>query len=265
MRFYLGAHRYNWACDGETSQALFISDRTLRRRKTPFRRAVTRYAIDSGGFTELSQNGGWTVGVREYADRCRRYARELGMPDFIAQQDWMCEDTPECSMLSKTGLTVEAHQALSTANYLALRDMAPELPWAPTLQGWGIADYWRHMEEYARRGVDLSALPVVCAGSVCRRANPIKAACILQGIAAEGIRVHAFGIKAEVLALCASSLASSDSMAWSTHMRRERNHAMRRGLPYEHFDPNSLRCAERWVRDTITSAIHRDAATAAAA
>jgi hypothetical protein len=248
--FYLGAHRYNWACDGLTDQSLFISDRTLRRRVTPFAPAVTRWALDSGGFTELSQNRLWTVSPAEYAQRVRRYQRELGLMDFAAQQDWMCE--PE--MLAHNGLSVVTHQSWTITNYLELRELAPEVPWAPTVQGWSLGDYWRHVEEWYRRGVELHALPVVCVGSVCRRENPASAANILSSLAADGLSLHAFGVKAEVLALCHEQIQSSDSMAWSTHMRAERNAAKKAGLPYKHLDPNSLTCGLQWVDKTINRA-----------
>jgi hypothetical protein len=250
--FYLGAHRYNWACDGLTDQPLFISDRTLRRRSTaPFKPAVTRWALDSGRFTEVLQDRAcWAHEPHEYVARVRRYASELGMMDFAAQQDLMCEP----GMLARTGLSVVTHQSWTTTNYLRLRELAPEIPWAPSIQGWSIGDYWRHVEDYYRRGVDLHKLPVVCVGSVCRRENPIAASNILVSLAAEGLKLHAFGVKAEVLELCHEHIQSSDSMAWSTHMRAERNGAKKKGLPFEHFDPNSLQCALGWVEKTINPA-----------
>jgi hypothetical protein len=250
--FYLGAHRYNWACDGQTDQPLFISDRTLRRRSdAPFEPSVVPIGIDSGGFTEVSQNRHWSAGAFDYAMRVRRYMAELGNIDFVAQQDWMCEP----GMLALTRMSVRQHQQFTINNYLTLRDTLPEAPWAPTIQGWTIGEYYDHIEQWYARGVELHKLDRVCVGSVCRRENPITTALILNGIASEGIRVHAFGVKAEVLELCADAIVSSDSMAWSTHMRAERNGAKKKGLPFEHFDPNSLQCALGWVEKTINPAI----------
>ena len=66
--------------------------------------------------------------------------------------DWMCEE----SVLRKTGLTVEGHhQRRTMENFLELKSKAPELPIVPVLQGWTIGDYWRHVEQYGRAGVDL--------------------------------------------------------------------------------------------------------------
>lgn len=248
--FYLGAHRYNWVCDGLTDQPQFISDRTLRRRITPFKPAVTPYAVDSGTFTEGMKSRHMDADPIAYAARGRRYAAELGMMDFICQQDRMCE--PE--MLAHTRFSVNLSQIFSLNNFIALRDAAPELPWAPTIQGWTLGEYYDHLDMYRRAGIDLTQFPTVCVGSVCRRENPVKASLILRAMAREGLRVHAFGVKAEVLELCADAIQSSDSMAWSTHMRAERNAARKKGLPFEHFDPNSLDCALAWVDNTITPA-----------
>ena len=40
-----------------------------------------------------------------------------------------------------THLSVAEHQARTVANYLTLRDLAPELPIIPVVQGWTVADY----------------------------------------------------------------------------------------------------------------------------
>ena len=90
MRFFLGTHRPNWLA--HTTAPLFVSDHTLRAYKTlPIAKAA--WALDSGGFTELSQHGTWATGPtpRVYADRVRRYRDEIGGLAWAAPQDWMCE------------------------------------------------------------------------------------------------------------------------------------------------------------------------------
>ena len=61
--FYLGAHMPRWL---ERSPApLMVSARTLakyQRRGDAFPHAKVPWALDSGGFTELSMHGGWTIG-----------------------------------------------------------------------------------------------------------------------------------------------------------------------------------------------------------
>jgi hypothetical protein len=63
--------------------AVFSSRRTLQdRRRLP--RAVGRYAIDSGGFTELQQYGRWTISPAQYIAVLRRCWHAVGPFDFAA-------------------------------------------------------------------------------------------------------------------------------------------------------------------------------------
>lgn len=211
--FYLGAHHPHWL--GVAGVPLFVSRRALGRYKT-MPRAVASWALDSGGFTELSMHGAWSVSARDYAAEARRYRDEIGLLEFAAPQDWMCEPT----MLARTGLSVEEHQRRTLANYLELRDVAPDMPWIPVLQGWCAGDYQRHADAYEAASVDLAALPLVGVGTVCRRQNTVSTSLLLAGLRARGLRLHAFGFKLQGLELAAPELASADSMAWSQSGRR---------------------------------------------
>ena len=121
----------------------------------------------------------------------------------------------EAQVLARTGGTVRDHQQRTVANYLRLRDMAPELPIIPVLQGQSISDYQRCAHSYERHGVDLAALPLVGVGSVCRRQHTPEVEQILRALAARGYRLHAFGAKVLGLGRFADAIASSDSAAWS--------------------------------------------------
>lgn len=213
MRFYLGTHMTNWLA--ETDVPLFVSHRRLApRRSLP--RAAGRWALDSGGFTELSMHGRWMTSPEEYVEATRRYSDEIGNLDWAAPQDWMCEPV----MLDKTGLTVTDHQARTVENYLLLRDMAPDLPYVPVLQGWALADYLACADLYESVGVDLASLPTVGIGSVCRRQSETEIDVITGALADRGIRLHGFGVKTLGLRQYAHNLASCDSMGWSYNARR---------------------------------------------
>ena len=186
---------------------LFISHRRLRNYKTlPV--AITRWALDSGGFTEISMNGRWTISPVEYAESIDRYTEEVGMLDWAAPQDWMCEP----QMLDKTGLTIEQHQRLSVQSVCELRSLTTN-PVIPVLQGWRIADYVNHVSMYEEAGVNLFDEPVVGVGSICRRQSTREAAEIARQLIP--LRLHAFGAKGDALALYGSKLFSCDSMARS--------------------------------------------------
>jgi len=214
VRFYLGTHQSHWLW--RTDVPLFVSARALRRRKS-MRRATCDWALDSGGFTELSMHGSWQTTPERYVEDTRRWMDQIGRMQWAAIQDWMCEPF----MVEKTGLTVAEHQARTIESWHELNRLAPEIPWTPVIQGWKLDDYLAHVEAYRASGVDLAALPIVGVGSVCRRQAMGEAEQIVRAIAAQGIRVHGFGFKLQGLRRCADAMASSDSLAWSFAARRD--------------------------------------------
>lgn len=239
--FFLGTHLPEWLW--HTSLQLFVSRRRLSRVKRLNRRQNT-WALDSGGFSELSLYGKWTIHPRLYVSEVRRYRDEIGCLDFAASMDWMCEPR----ILTKTGKTVREHQRRTIDNYLELTALAPELPWLPVLQGWEIEDYLRHAEDYATAGVKLCHLRRVGVGSVCRRQNTGWAVELMKALHKLGLSLHAFGYKLEGLRGSLPCLASADSMAWSAVARRDRIR-----LPgCAHLNcQNCLKYARKWFQERI--------------
>lgn len=127
--FWLGIHEPSWL--ERVDIPLFVSRRRLGRLKR-LPRAIGPWALDSGGFSELSLHGRFELPPAAYAAEVRRYRDEIGGLAWAAPQDWMCEP----AMLARTGLSVDEHQRRTVANYLELRQIAPEIPWIPVLQGW---------------------------------------------------------------------------------------------------------------------------------
>lgn len=156
------------------------------------------------------------IDVREWLE----WARQAGpvMTKAVAMAEELGDDAEV--LFHGTGLSVEEHQARTIENLLNLRWLAPDIPWAPVLQGWSVADYWRHVEAYAAAGIDLRAEPIVGVGSVCRRQGSPIAALIFQTLASMGLRLHGFGVKVEGLLRFGEVLGSADSLAWSYHARR---------------------------------------------
>lgn len=211
-QFWLGAHHPRWLAT--VGLPLMVSRRSLTgRRSLP--RAAEVWVLDSGGFTELSLNGGWTLSADAYAGEVRRYRDEIGRMVWAAPQDWMCEP----QILAKTGLTVREHQARTVGNFLDLKAADPALPIIPVVQGWTLADYERCLTLYGRAGIALAAQPLVGVGSICRRQSTTEAAAILGTLAETGLPLHGFGLKLDGLATCAGYLASADSLAWSRDAR----------------------------------------------
>jgi hypothetical protein len=214
VRFYLGTHCVSqdfW--DAEVP--LFVSRRRLvDRRGLPTARA--EWALDSGGFTELSLFGEWRTSEDQYVRDVERFRDEMGELAWVAPQDWMCEPF----MLEKTGLDVYAHIDRTVANFVRLRDRLGSLV-VPVLQGWTLDHYLACAHRYEDAGVDLAAEPTVGLGTICRRQDMVEAAVIVRRLAVvEGLPIHGFGVKVTGIRSYGDILSSSDSMAWSYNGRR---------------------------------------------
>lgn len=270
MRFFLGTHQPNWL--SRSNVPLFISAVRLRARcKQKLPRARVPWALDSGGFSVIKDASGYPTSPEEYAAEVRRWSEGIGLLEWAAIQDWMCEDVK----LTLTGLTLFEHQRRTVQSWLDLRRIAPDLPWVPVLQGFTRAEYLRCVEMYADAGTDLTELPTVGIGSVCRREDTSEAESIIRELAGAGLRLHGFGFKLGGLERCADVLASADSLAWSDAARRRSNAARkaaeRKARQPSLFDAeepvavlerspqNSPRFALRWLSDVEARAGMKDA------
>ena len=211
--FYLGTHQIDWL--NKARVPLFVSHRRLKNWRRP-PKAAARWALDSGGFSELSLYGGWRTTAVEYVRAVRLYVEAIGLMDFAAIQDWMVEEV----MLKRTGLTVQEHQRRTVSSYLELRELAPEVPWLPVLQGWTLEDYRSCAQMYSEAGVNLQVQPRVGVGTMCRRQATNESVKILRVLSGTGLRLHGFGFKSKGLIEAAPFLASADSLAWSYHARK---------------------------------------------
>lgn len=234
MLFYLGVHRPAWLA--QAGVPLFLSYSTMKTvRALP--RALDRWALDSGAYTEM-RHGGWTVPAKTYAAAVNRYSAECGNLDWAAPQDWLCDE----QSLQATGLTVKEHQKRTTKSYLELRAMG--VPVIPVLQGWTEGDYLDHLEAYMKAGVNLRRVPMVGLGSI-KTKSSLRVSTIITGLKHEGIKLHGFGMSLKGLEyFSASGLASADSTAWSAGARRR---PMETG-----GDQNSLAAALAWREDVFS-------------
>jgi hypothetical protein len=217
MIFYLGTHQPGWLA--RLDVPLFVSHRRLAAyRRLPVARVG--WALDSGGFSELSLYGEWRTTPEEYVTAVRRYDTQVGRLGWAAPQDWMCEP----AILAKTGLTVAEHQRRTVANFIRLEQRWDdvECPFMPVLQGWARGDYLQILDMYADAGVDLREYPVIGLGSVCRRQATAEIGDIVTALLAvdPGMPLHGFGVKTAGLRAYGHLLGSADSMAWSYNARR---------------------------------------------
>lgn len=252
MRFYVGSDHPSWLWKEPIPYPLFISHRTLSKYKK-LRPSTSRWALDSGGFTELNMYGEWETTPKTYVANIRRFIAEVGNLDWAAPQDWMCEP----QVLKKTGLTVHQHQVATIHNYIDLMELGGDLPIIPALQGWDPNDYLRHRDLYLKFGIDLTAKPLVGMGTFCRRASLRPVQRIVNELFHDGVKMHGFGVKSDGLPAIGELLASADSMAWSFTARRAPGNLC--GVPHR-----SSKChhCQRWATmwaDKTTAKVGREA------
>lgn len=189
LDFYLGTHMPNWLT--LTRVPLFVAIQRLTSRCRTLPRAIGRWALDSGGYSTLSVHGEWRMTPKDYAGWVRRLIDDVGGLDFAAIQDWMCE----AHVLAKTGLTVRDHQERTVTSYLTLRDLAPEVPWLPVVQGYEPADYLRCVDMYASAGVDLRKFDRVGVGTLCRRHATREALEVIDALHGGGAQASRFRVQ----------------------------------------------------------------------
>lgn len=237
MRFYLGTHEPTWL--SKSHVPLFVSAVRLRERcRVKLPTARVPWALDSGGFSVLSKHGGYPTTNAQYAGEVTRWAAGIGQMDWAAVQDWMCEP----QMLARTGLTVAEHQRRTVESYVELRALAPSIPWVPVLQGYEHAEYLRCADLYAAAGFDLTQLPTVGIGSVCRREDTTEAERIIHDLAGRGFNLHGFGFKIGGVERCRAVLASADSLAWSYGARRRSSEARKAAATPGLFGAEAYQC-----------------------
>lgn len=213
--FYTGAPDPGWLA--RSPRPLCVSFGRLRSR-TRLPAAVCDWVLDSRGFNEIRQHGRWTIEPAAYAHQVQRYRHDIGRLRWAATQDWVCEP----DQVVRTGLTVAEHQQRTVDSYLILRDLAPDVPWLPVVQGWTRGSYRRCVALYAAAGVDLAQLPAVGIGSVCTRPSALSVALIVDELWATGLlNLHGFGVTIKALSLVGGRLISADSQSWSATARYE--------------------------------------------
>lgn len=224
MRFYTGAHHPDWLA--WLGIPLCVSDRRLRdgQWRTIPAPAEDDWILDSGAFSEVSKRGAeafdWDDPGRHraqavrYARRITSYRQAIGRLQWAASQDLMCEP----DMLRRTGLSIYTHMDRSVTSYIELKNAEADAPIIPTVQGWLPEHYRWCRARFAQRGIDLTTLPVVGLGSVCRRAHSKPIVDLVREFTAEGLRLHLFGAKTHASVTLLSEgvdVDSADSMAWS--------------------------------------------------
>lgn len=196
---------------------ILVSYGRLRAAKTmPV--ATAPWVLDSRAFTEVMENGGWTITAERYATDVRRYATEIGHLEWVAPQDWPAGQR----VLERTGLTEQEHQSRTVASGRRLRELLAGVTRVLyVITGTTPAGYLRHLDMYRAAGIDLLTEPLVGVGALVGRPAQ-EAALIIKMLHAAGLRrLHGFGLKGPALRLVGDLVASVDSANWSGQARYE--------------------------------------------
>lgn len=212
---------------------IMVSDLRLKR-VVRLKRSAGPVMIDSGSFTIHDKGMDFDPPV-QYVDRARRYMAEVGNVVSVATYGEMCEEW----ILAKTGRSILRNQEMTIESYCTLLQLAPDVPWLPELQGFQEEEYHRCVDMYSAAGVDLTKLPAVGLGSICRREGTEEARRIARSIAARGITLHGFGVK-DPKSLD-SAFTSADSFAWSYGARKRTRECPHGIVKWERNCPEYLR------------------------
>lgn len=120
------------------------------------------------------------------------------------------------------------------------------------MQGYEKEDYLRCIDMYGEAGVDLSRVPLVGVGTVCRRQHTEAIGEVIDAIldTDPAMPLHLFGVKTLGLKLYGHNASSVDSLGWSYNARRNPK------LPEcQHASCNNcMKWALRWRRNIVGGA-----------
>lgn len=197
---------------------VFVSANRLRGRKAPV--PAREWIMDSGGFSELLNHGGYRESPEQFAASARRWASNgSGKLLAVVSQDWMCAPP----VLERTGLSIAEHQRLTIERYDQLLQLGVGTYLMPVLQGQAPEDFAAHVRAYGDRLAPGAWVAVGSIQPISTRPAAVAAVLLAVKAARPDLRLHGLGLKGASLAdsLCRAMLESADSMAWSYAARRE--------------------------------------------
>jgi len=219
--FYPGLHQ---ASDAQHFERCCIHAQRLAARQKPL--GCDDLLVDSQAFRVLEIHGDHVLSEIEYARRIEKISRLCPKVTAVTQ-DYMCEQYIfDCrEQLTGVRYTIADHQRLTIERYDAIRnELDSSIYLMPVLQGYAVAEYLDHIQQYGER---LAYDSWVGVGSVCKRNGNMRAIEEVLFQISEyrpDLKLHGFGVKTTALesSIVRSSLYSADSMAWSFAARKAR-------------------------------------------
>lgn len=235
---FIETSKPGWVTRTEVPLLLSLADLEQRKRLP---RARGPWALDSGSYAQLSTCVDGCIKIpgsydrhtgipgpttykhlahkldttpSELVDAVRLYQAAVGGLQWVTPQDWPCSP----AMLAMTHRSLLEHQRLTVESYCQLTTLAPDVPFIPVIQGWGLADYEFCLALYSGHGVDLATLPLVGVGSTSQSQHDLAE--ILRWLHGQGLRLHIFNAPQRTLQRCSRYLASASSAEWRVGARK---------------------------------------------
>lgn len=218
MRFYFTIHPGDMIAerliDGSSVMLVASAHWDDTRQRFRIRRPpsnVSSIAIDSGGFTAARRWGKYPWSFKQYVDFIRASSRDRIL-DFCACMDYACERDVNLGIMATNQERIDA----TIANDIALRALAPDLPWLSVLQGNTFEERAYDLER--RRILGIPPTGYVGLGSVCGR-PPVESRQVVKFYIDRlpGVQYHGFGFHSQALDddEVANAVKSWDSYAWN--------------------------------------------------
>ena len=226
-----------------------------------------RLAIDSGGFTAHKRWGKYPWSYEQYIEFIRKMSRDVTLdghacpPYFCAVMDYACEREVNRSAYetnkSKAGRHARRIEA-TIENEIALRQLAPDLPWLGVLQGNTLEE--RAWDITQRQELELILIEMGI-GSICGR-SPRESKEVIRFYMQQlpHVRYHAFGL--DIRAFDGAddvywAIASWDSYTWCwgrgmKHMRDPQ----RQHIEGETWSQYTLRLAQQFEKNTLNKRLY---------
>ena len=233
--------------------AYWDSKKNKFRVRRPPADHIKSLAIDSGGFTAHKKWGKYPWSYEQYIEFIRKMSRDVTL-DFCAVMDYACEREVNRSAYETNKSRIEA----TIENEIALRQLAPNLPWLGVLQGntlseraWDITQRQELELIYQRMGI----------GSICGR-SPRESREVIRFYMQQlpHVHYHAFGLDIRTFDKADDifwAIASWDSYTWCwgrgmKHMRDPH----RQHIEGETWSQYTLRLAQQFEKNTLNKRLY---------
>lgn len=192
---------------------------------------IVKKAADCGGFVATKKwNGNYIYTPEQYVARLRTW-----IPDWAAMMDYCCEN--EITTGNPGIVRKRQEQTTEMAHHFWNMYRSEPWAWVPTIQGWEVEDYKRHVREmkpliremqaYYLQRDGVSSEFRVGIGTLCARASAemIRKVVIMVASELPGVPLHLWGVKLSVLQMPISipqQVVSVDSGAWNGMWGKDR-------------------------------------------